>query len=72
MRDSPSRWLIVENIKKFRSYVKHFLSFPLEINLRALIGLCKYVFINHSVKFLDRDNKTKLVPASFLYFLNLL
>ena len=53
MRDSPSRWLIVENIKKFRSYVKHFLSFPLEINLRALIGLCKYVFMNHSVKFLD-------------------
>ena len=23
--------------------------------------------MNHSIKFLDRDNKTKLVPASFSY-----
>ena len=26
--------------------------------------------MNHSIMFLDRDNKTKLVSASFSYFLN--
>ena len=25
--------------------------------------------MNHQIMFLDRDNKTKLVPASFSYFL---
>ena len=41
MRDSACRWLIVENAKIFRSYVKHFWIFPREINCRILIGLCK-------------------------------
>ena len=63
MRDSDWRWLIDENAKVFQSCVKYFL------NCRILIGLCKWVFINHPIIFLDRDNKTKLVPASFSYLL---
>ena len=35
------RWLIVENVKLFRSYVKHFWIFQLERNCRILIGLWK-------------------------------
>ena len=27
--------------------------------------------MNHPIMFFDRDNKTKLVPASFSYFLDL-
>ena len=38
MRDSASRWLILENAKIFRSYLKHFLIFPRE---RISIGLCE-------------------------------
>ena len=29
-------------------------------------------FMNHPIMFFDRDNKTKLVPVSFSYFLELL
>ena len=72
MRDLAFRWFNVENAKIFRSYVKHFLIFPREKNCRILIGLCKEVFMNHPIMFLDGDNKTKLVPASFSYFLELL
>ena len=72
MRDSACRWFIFENAKIFRSYVKHFWIFPRERNCRILIGLCKEVFMNHPIMFLERDNKGKLVPASFSYFLELL
>ena len=41
MGDSSCRWLIVENAKTFRSYVKIFLIFPRERNWRILIGLCE-------------------------------
>ena len=41
MRDSACTWLILENAKIFRSYVKHFLIFPHERNCRILIGLYK-------------------------------
>ena len=30
------------------------------------------VYINHPIMFLGRDNKMRLVPASFSYFLELL
>ena len=30
------------------------------------------VFMKHPIMFLDRENKTKLVPESFSYFLKLL
>ena len=69
MRDSAYRWFLVENAKIFSSYVKHFWIFPRERNCRILIGLCKEVFMNHPIMFLDRDNKGKLVPPSFSYFL---
>ena len=59
MRDSASRWLIAENDKI--SYVKYFRIFLCERNCRILIGLLKYVFINHPVMFLNGDNKTKLL-----------
>ena len=72
MRDSVCRWFIVENAKIYRSYIKHFLIFPRERNCRILIGLCKEVFMNHPIMFLDEDNKGKLVPAFFSYFLELL
>ena len=72
MRDSAWRWLIIENAKIFRSYVKHFLIFLRERNYRKLVGLCKKVFMNHPIMFLDQSNKTKLVLASFSHFLNIL
>ena len=72
MRNSAYRWLIVENAKIFRSYVKHVLIFPRQRYCRILIGLCSYVFMNHPILFLDRDKKTNLVPAFFSYFLELL
>ena len=72
MRDSACRGPIVENAKVFQSYVKNFWIFPRERNCWILIGLCKYDFVNHPIRFLDRDNKTKLVPASGFYFLELL
>ena len=72
MHDSACRWLIAKNAKIFRNYVKYFRVFPRERNCRILIGLCKEVFLNHPIMFLDRDNKMKLVPASFSYILELL
>ena len=72
MRDSACRWLIVENFKVCWRYVKYFWIFPRERNFRILIGLFKYVFTNHPIMFLNRDNKTKLVPGSFSYFLEIL
>ena len=66
MRNSACRWLIVVNAKIFGSYVEHFSIFPRTKNCRTLIGLCKKVFMNYPIMFLDRDNKPKLVPASFL------
>ena len=72
MRDSACRWLIVENDKIFRSYVKKFLIFPRERNCRIFIDLCKQVFMNNPIMFLDRDNKTKLYPASSFEILELL
>ena len=72
MHDSACRWFIIENAKIIRSYVKHFWIFPRERNCRILIGLCKDVLMNHPIMFLDRDNKGKLVPAPFPYFLELL
>ena len=72
MRDSACRWLILENVKIFQSYVKHFLIFPRERICRILIGLYEKVFMNHPIMFLDQDNKTKLVPACFSYFFELL
>ena len=68
MHDSACRWLMVENAKIFRSYVKHCWIFPIERNCRILIGLCKKVFINHPIMFLDRGNKRK-VCASFFFLL---
>ena len=65
MHDSACGWLIVENDKIFWSYVK---IFPLEVNCRNMIGSCKYVFMNHSIIFLDRDNKTKFGSFFFLLF----
>ena len=58
MSDSACRWFIAGNTKVFRSYVKHFRIFPRERNYRTLIGLCKKVFMNHPMMFLDLDNKT--------------
>ena len=65
MRDSPCKWHIVENISNIRSYLKHFCIFKREKIYGILIGLCKQVFTNHPIMFLDRDNETKLVSASF-------
>ena len=65
MRDSAGRWFIVKNVKIFQSYVKLFLIFPRERNCAILIGLRKEVFKNYPITFLNRDNKGKLVPASF-------
>ena len=68
IRDSASRWLIVESPKIFWSHAKYFWVFPPERNCRILTALCKQVFMNHPIMFLDQQNKTKLVPTSFLPF----
>ena len=41
MRDSACRWVVVENAKICRNYVKHFLIFLREKNCRIFIGLFK-------------------------------
>ena len=64
--------LLFKMVKIFRSYVKYFLIFPRERNCKIMIGLCKEVLMNYQIMFLDRDNKGKLVPAYFSYFLELL
>ena len=69
MRDSAFGWLIVENAKIFRSYVKYFGIFPHERNCRILINLFKYVFMNHPIMFSDWDNK-KRYQLIFLTFQN--
>ena len=61
MRDSAYRWLLVENLQIFRRYVKHFWIFPREKICKVLICLCKYVFVNRPMIFLELHNKTKLV-----------
>ena len=72
MRDSACRWLIVNNVKIFKSFVKYFWTCPRERNCIILIGLCKWAFVNHLIIFLERHKKTKLMPTSFSYFLELL
>ena len=56
-------------LKMLNIYVKYFWIFPLKRNCRILIGLCK-VFMNRPIMFLDRDNKTKLVPAYLIFRLD--
>ena len=36
------------------------------------MSLWKYIFMNHLIKFLDKDSKTKLAPVFFSDFLELL
>ena len=46
--------------------------YPRVRNCRILISLCKQVFMNHPITFIDQDNKTNLIPAYFTWFLELL
>ena len=64
--------LLLKMLRYFEIMLNIFEFFPRERNCRILIGLCKEVFVNHPIMFLDRDNKMKLVPASFSYILELL
>ena len=70
MQDPACRWLIVENAKIFRSDFKHFWIFPRERNCWILIGLCKWVFMNHPIMLLDRNNETNQCQLLFLTFYN--
>ena len=70
MRDSACRWCIVKKAKILWIYVKHFLILPGVRNCRNLSGQCKQAFLNCPTIFLNRDNKTKLKPASFSCFLD--
>ena len=72
MRDSACRWFILENAEIFESYVKYLWIFPREIWLDES---WKLIYINQSRfynLFHGQDNNTKLVPASFSYFPELL
>ena len=60
--------LLLKMVKYFGVMLNIFWIFQRQRNCRILIGLYKYVYI---IMFFDRDNKTKLVPASFSYFLDL-
>ena len=71
MGDLACELVIIEKAKIFQSFVEHFLVFPRERDCRILIDLCKWVFMNYPVMFLDQDNKTKIVSASFSCFLEL-
>ena len=86
MRDSPCRWHILKLLKYFEDMLQIFeFSHVKETVESCLVYViyysfmygnifwwCKYVFMNHSIMFLDRDNKTKKVSASFSYFFELL
>ena len=63
--------LLLKMLKYYEVTLNIFWIFPSEKNCRILISLCKQVFTNHPIMFLNRDNKTKLVPTSFSYFLEL-
>ena len=72
MYDSSCTWCIVKYAKIFWSYVEYFWITPRVTSCRILIGLCKQVFINIPIIFLDRDNKVKFVPAAYACFLEFL
>ena len=47
----------------FIDYIPVFFIFELPWFIYIYIYIYIYIFINHPIKFLDRDNKIKLVPA---------
>ena len=60
MCDSVCRCILLKVLKYFEILLN-----ILEFSHVQEIGLCKYVSMNHTIMFLDRDSKTKLVPAFF-------
>ena len=72
MCDSSCTWCIVKYAKIFWSYVEYFWITPRISSCRIFICLCKQVFINISIIFLDWDNKAKLVPAAYACYLEFL
>ena len=65
MRNSACRWCIAKNDKIFWSHLNY-------LKFWILIYLCKQVFMNYPIEFLDWGNKTKFVLASFSCFFKLL
>ena len=71
MRDSACRWLIVENCKIFRSYVKHFFHVKEIVEswlayVNKFSWIAQSCFLTHTIKIQE-----KIVPALFSYFLEL-
>ena len=54
-------WRIGKNTRTFLTYVKRFWVIPCMKNCRNLIALCKKVFRNSPIIFLQQENKAKLV-----------
>ena len=50
------KWGIIKNAKVFLSYVKYLRILPRLRNCKILIGLCKLIFMNRPIRFLDRGN----------------
>ena len=72
MRDSASTWLIIENAKIFRSYVKHFsISHVKEIVESWLVYVKKFLWIIQSC-ILVETIKQSYCQLLFSYFLELL
>ena len=65
MCDPTCRKRIVKKSKLFWSYVRYFWIAAGVRTCRIFIGVCKHVFMNHAMVFLDWGNKTKIVSVSF-------
>ena len=72
-QELPIMWLFFVYLLHIFLYMRKYnwlISFS--CNYRILICLRKYVFMNYPILFLDWDNKTKLEPASFSCFVDIL
>ena len=66
MRDSVFKWRIVENVKIFRNYVKHFSNLRRVRNTEfSFVNATNFSLIFHSHFLTDTHYKIKLAPASF-------
>ena len=64
--------VLLKTLKYFEVMLLFFLNLPYVKNDRIFIGLCKEAFMNSPIIFLEQENTTKLVSASFSCVLEIL
>ena len=67
MRDSTCIWRIVKNVQILEVMLNIVESSRVWEIIESLL-VYEVSFMNHPMVFIDWDNKTKLVPASFSYY----